>query len=288
MRSSFVFLLSVLSVSLLVSSAVAWEGRLGRPEEMPPTDADWHSRVDWTDAPRKIFKIASLDDAITTLPSPMISVHLRQPSEDACCECTGKVSHHIVKSILDEVTSACANVSCPVLQRECKWIAANEEEFTGVIVAKTRPLSLGFSYCMGTGECQHPNTSAISLNLFSRSAPEFLPAQLSASLDFLTRFNSSEGKSNEFQLVKESQAMSHPDGRRHCLKKAIRYVMHRSLRHLREECRKTDCPYMKKFCAFAKEHKPFVRGLVYGKVQPWKFAVGYCAGRDRSAEVRTE
>ena len=38
------------------------------------------------------------------------------------------------------------------------------------------------------------------------------------------------------------------------------------------------CPLKGKW---ALEHEDFVRGMIYARIEPWKFAVGYCFGKGK-------
>lgn len=66
-----------------------------------------------------------------------------------------------------------------------------------------------------------------------------------------------------------------------CLKDSVKWVLKHSEKALAKACEKTECPRFQKFCKWAEEHKDFVRGMIYGKVEPWKMAMGYCAGNGK-------
>merc|ERR1711998_515640 len=41
-------------------------------------------------------------------------------------------------------------------------------------------------------------------------------------------------------------------------------------------CAKTDCPVMKGWCGWANDHPKMALGVIMGKVEPWKYAIGRC------------
>ncbi len=80
--------------------------------------------------------------------------------------------------------------------------------------------------------------------------------------------------------VAESDSADHHKKRscHSCLRHGVRWVLKQSIKVLKAVCKETKCPHFQKFCAWAKEHKEVVRGMLYAHVQPWKAASGYCAG----------
>lgn len=233
----------------------------------------------------------------------------RSTDEDECCTCTAHVGEHVLGEVLKAVDKVCTDPKCPVLKKRCDWIAANKEEFTGYLVAKIKPMHDGYIYCMGNGTCAHPNStftqSPAGLSAaFDRSGSEHLLEQVAAASAFvdqgLAHTFAAPTAAEELTLSSSMDGLLAPslpsasmlaaptdeDGgaksRCHrCLSHGVRWVMKRSIRHLKHVCKSTTCPFMQKFCAWAKDHRAFVRGIIYAKVAPYKYAIGWCFGKDQ-------
>jgi len=74
-------------------------------------------------------------------------------------------------------------------------------------------------------------------------------------------------------MLRESNDTCHE-----CLRNVTRCVLRQAIKHLEKVCKKTTCPKMKEFCKWAQTHRPFVSGMLYAQVTPWRYAVGYCCG----------
>jgi hypothetical protein len=62
----------------------------------------------------------------------------------------------------------------------------------------------------------------------------------------------------------------------HCYKKTFGKVMQIAVKMAKKECAKSDCPMVKHWCSWAKEHPKMAFGVLMGKVEPWKYAIGRC------------
>lgn len=247
--------------------------------------------------------LTRIAEALSSVPA--FAPHSTSPAHgDKCFHCAHGVGEHVLGETLQLIDDACSKATCPVIKARCKWIEDNKEEFIGYLVVKIRPMHDGFIYCMGKGTCAHPNsTSANSLSSsFEVSSSSLLLPQLSASALFVARglaevfpvpastttdepadtdaASSLDGSFYPLDLPASDSLVLTSRSRCHrCLHHSVRWVMKRSVRHLKHVCKHTSCPRMKKFCAWAKEHKKFVRGAIYAHVQPYKYAIGYCFGR---------
>ena len=206
--------------------------------------------------------------------------------DEKCCNCTAKAAHQILDTAFSHVTEKCSNVTCPFLKKRCDWIAANEKEFKGYLTARLHPGSIGYAYCLGAGECQKP------------SSPKFAPlddesiygeddswsVRLSSLVDPFLRYEQSNRTETDLlpltiDLSRDGELLGRKS-HHHCLGKATKYIFRHVLHHIKEACESTEDPDVKKACDWMHEHKEATRGYVYGKVQPWKFAIGYCAHRE--------
>ncbi|CEL93219.1 unnamed protein product [Vitrella brassicaformis CCMP3155] len=65
---------------------------------------------------------------------------------------------------------------------------------------------------------------------------------------------------------------------KYCVKKTAMRVMKKVVRRVVRFCEGTDKPMAKKACQAAKDHPKVAFGYLLAKVEPWKFAVGFCKG----------
>lgn len=61
-----------------------------------------------------------------------------------------------------------------------------------------------------------------------------------------------------------------------CMDRVMRQVMGHALQGVIGMCKSTNCPVMKKICDWSRNHKEMAFGMLLGKVEPWKFAMGRC------------
>jgi hypothetical protein len=250
--------------------------------------------------------------AINTPPAfPPISEIVRTP-EDECCDCVGRVAEHIIESILDAVEEACANVSCPIIKARCEWIEAHTDEFVGFVTQRVRPHTDGFMYCMGTGECKHPNVTGIDEGLFVRPASSHRFQQLGAANLFLERMEIRKKlENNPSQLGQGGEpyfldpAVELPsdmdmigsdefvgaDNRQKCKKCIVgstKWVMKHSMDSFAHYCEHPKCPKVKEFCKWARSNLGFIKGMLYGHVEPYKYGVGWCFGKGKCKKGASE
>jgi hypothetical protein len=234
---------------------------------------------------------------------PPISQIARRPGGDhECGECVRYIAAHIIKSVDAVVALQCKNTSCPIIKKRCDWIRNNQEEWTGYLVYQVRPASDGYSYCMGSGMCKHPGVN-FTTN-FDATDPFQLVEQLSTSADYIARdlqlddsaeepddddepemFGRDDGDNqHEFQGLRWTgdDEVGDPPGSKarciKCLRKGVKWVLKRHLKHLEKECKDTKCPKIKAWCKWGKDHQKFIRGMVYAHVQPYKYAIVWCCG----------
>lgn len=61
-----------------------------------------------------------------------------------------------------------------------------------------------------------------------------------------------------------------------CYVKTFRFVMMAAFKGTKKMCAHTKCPFLKGWCKWAGEHKEMAAGMILGKVEPWKYAIGRC------------
>jgi hypothetical protein len=61
-----------------------------------------------------------------------------------------------------------------------------------------------------------------------------------------------------------------------CYKKVFHVVMEKAVEGTKEMCAETECPFLKKWCAWAGEHREMAYGMIMAEAEPWKYAIGRC------------
>jgi len=65
-----------------------------------------------------------------------------------------------------------------------------------------------------------------------------------------------------------------------CYMRVTKFVMGMAVKNTVKMCKTTKCPYLKGWCKWAGEHKEMAFGVILGKVEPWKYAIGRCWHKD--------
>jgi len=244
------------------------------------------------DAQNNQDALLSFDSFSVSTYSPRLAL---SASNSECSDCVHSVARHIIDSTLESIADKCANVSCPVLKQRCQWIEDHQAEFTGYLAVELRPFTDGMMYCYGNASCDHPGVpktdiSSALLLLDSSSQPKLLLSQVAAAAPLLeqvmrvrvernqTADDENDKSSRISELARRIEKEEHQRDCHSCLRHGVKWVLKRSIKHVKAVCKSTTCPYLKHFCSWAKEHKEVVKGMVYAHVQPWKAASGYCAG----------
>lgn len=70
-----------------------------------------------------------------------------------------------------------------------------------------------------------------------------------------------------------------------CFVKVMKVVMGMAIKHVIMMCKKTDNKMVQKMCMFAGKHKAIAFGAMLAHVQPEKFAIGRCWGREHEEKM---
>jgi len=69
-----------------------------------------------------------------------------------------------------------------------------------------------------------------------------------------------------------------------CYKKVFGIVMKVAVMRTKKMCNTTKCPFLQGWCKWAGEHKEMAFGMLMGKVEPWKYAIGRCYHKEKKGE----
>lgn len=286
------------AVLLLVALLCVCSGTEARTSKALP-DADLLRALHLHEHDLTLQAMLTYDGVATAEHAPRLSL---PQGDSACCDCVSSVGHHVLKSAVEAANAACKNVTCPFLKDKCDWLADHQAELAGYLAVKVRAYSSAFFWCMGNATCEHPSDSQASSDMSAAllsadvaSHPAFEHAQIMAATPFVqqaltTKLDdaTNDGHADKHARVAtfsrrmaEDESRNVTDKQCHkCLHNGVEWVMHRSIKQIKKACKATKCPKLQQFCKWAKEHKHFVRGMVYASVEPPKYAIGWCAGRD--------
>jgi len=242
---------------------------------------------------------------------PVLNAHTIQvttaspPVPDAACKsCTGTMTKGIMERAMGKMKEMCQKAApkgheCP-LARICSFMAEHPHVAVGLMFEHVRPMTMSHMYCLGHADCaQPPNITIAELADEHVARDELLKnydnvdwhkvLQLAEELGDVEQeefAEDDEQKDDEDEKECSAPPMDGPmmasKGHRgphvcpHCMKRVIRGVMMRVMMRVEGMCAITKCPKMQAMCKFAEEHRGFAMGALLGKVEPWKFAFGFC------------
>merc|ERR1719421_1591889 len=76
----------------------------------------------------------------------------------------------------------------------------------------------------------------------------------------------------ETQCKKDEEAHACPFCMKRAMKKGVKMVVMK----VKAMCEKTECPKMARICQFMTDNREAAFGMLVAKVEPWKFAKGFC------------
>jgi len=193
-----------------------------------------------------------------------------------CRPCVKHIADHIVNGTSFRIAVKCATDPNPVWKKRCEWMKHHQNETLGYIVTKIRPVRDGYLFCAGAGQCP-VHTPPMELIEPTAEWDDNVVVQSTLG-DYVMSFptNDTEVVDEEtmmeelFEKIEEDddddEAPSQKCAR--CMRKTTKNVMKHVIRHFKRYCDKTKCPKMKKFCAWAHEHKGFLKGSLYARIDP--------------------
>jgi len=181
--------------------------------------------------------------------------------ESECHKCVMDGAKYVVNEKMDEIAKWCKGEEPKKIEahREfCELLERSPQVVVGMVIFWTKPLGLGFAYCLGKGECKMEDGAAESLDIQ-------VPA---------TEWYNINGTS-----IVQAMEMNHGSlrgGHKECMERCSKGVMHHVIERVKKFCRETKCPKAQKLCDFAGKHRELAYGYLLAMTEPWKFASGYC------------
>lgn len=212
-----------------------------------------------------------------------------------CGPCVQEGSKFIIEHTVGKMKEMCsrdAAKSC-IAGKVCGMMAKHPKVMLGMMVEHVRPMSLAHAYCTGKGHCDMPNDVTMS-EISMGSEPH------EALLDNFDKIDWSDVEEQTEELVQvpeykeelPEEIMQMCKEQKHhmpvcpkCMKKAMRHVMGHAVMKVKAMCAHADkmnCKVMQKMCPWMAEHKEVAMGMLAAKVEPWKFAFGFCRHKKMS------
>eukprot|EP00164_Ancoracysta_twista_P000919 GFYU01001207.1.p1 GENE.GFYU01001207.1~~GFYU01001207.1.p1 ORF type:complete len:291 (+),score=108.68 GFYU01001207.1:33-875(+) len=229
--------------------------------------------------PKGMFKKLDIEGVVKTISEELgLNIVAEEANDDCngCCHCVQEGAKDVMKKVVDKVKEKCEKTKCPVMQEHCKIAAEHKDVVFGMLVQHVRPASLAYAWCSGASYCTkdddywYATEAAIESNEFA---------------DLLDAYESKK------DVVPDNQnLLGRPDGHERYLEElkddecpcaaCIHHGSKALMEHVVDEvvhmCEDAKCPVLQRRCAFAKDHKGFALGVLIGKVEPHKYAFGYC------------
>jgi hypothetical protein len=206
-----------------------------------------------------------------------------------CGECQQFVAEHVLQYTVSKMKDVCEDAanspdSCK-LAKICSLMAKDPKVTLGMMIEHVRPLSLSTAFCMGARKCDRPDQVTMEEIATGKEPHEAL-------LDNFDKVDWSEVQAATHELW----PVAPHDGERledaedatcsseqpmhkvcpRCMKHSMRRVMGLAIMKVKAMCMKSDSTIMKKLCPWMAQNKEVALGMLVAKVEPWKFAFGFC------------
>ena len=187
---------------------------------------------------------------VSTFPADSFSAALAKSLQgENCKSCIEDRIVDNLKNALCWIQKKCETAQdCPAVQAMCKWKKENEAIAEGLIVEMAKIPIRAMSFCFGKGSCGKKDQQLISKTV---------------------NFSMKDHTSEEYWIDVDYDKAG-------CLFKYMKRVMEFAVSKAEEKCKMTKCPVLKEICEWARVNKEPALGILIGKVEPWKFAMGKC------------
>merc|ERR1719386_518172 len=151
----------------------------------------------------------------------------------------------------------------------------------GLMFEHLRPMSLVQAYCTGNQQCTRPSGIALA-EILSGHQPHDAILQNFDKIDWTTVLEEANElvpkKTADMTEVKEEPARCETNSKvcPWCMKKTIMKSSMKAIMKVKAMCEETTGTVMEKMCPWMKENREVSLGMILAKVEPWKFAKGWC------------
>jgi hypothetical protein len=263
------------------------------------------------------YVIENMIDSVTppleeTLPDASAE---SESSHGRCSKCVEKHSKKIVEHVLGKIKHICEHTSpsgthtipCPVA-RLCSLFKRRPEVALGVVIEHVRPVRLAFMLCRGKQACHHKHHSVamdlskghsvgeVFLGDFDATdwesdlvraleATEALPAWESDREEASEALPASVPEASQKTVDGPEMMCSRHGHHVHTrVGKCIQHVSKKVMKHVVlkvfEKCMDAN-GRREKMCSWMFAHYKIASGMLLGKVEPFKFALGFCMSQEK-------
>eukprot|EP00873_Tetraselmis_striata_P018651 jgi/Tetstr1/438915/TSEL_027423.t1 len=206
----------------------------------------------------------------------------------ACKNCTRGSAKWVMDHVIGYIKEKCETTECPYIKEKCEMAAAHPKVAFGFIFAAVRPVSLGYAWCNGKGECgkeeaetpdmlEDEDAVAESLSQLQQLMKhESTPmGELVAEAETATGIMALEEGIDMLVDGETNEANSLCKG---CIKVTSAIVMWDTIKKIKHYCHTTESEMVKKHCEMAKKHPQEAFGALAYKLRPGEWGCGYCFG----------
>lgn len=216
-----------------------------------------------SDDMRQLSTEAFVDVQYSSLPSFL------QDDKKKCITCVKKTSQKVMCYAFKYIKKYCEKTKCKRVQKYCKIIEEHKAFGYGLVWEKIQPLGLGAAYCCGSGECKNPSL----LPKLVSEEEDLIPQDFK---EFVT-----VASNGTLPTVLSQQGDAKGKDCKDCIHHSMAFVMHHMFDVVNKYCEKSKEPHVKKMCEFIHSHKEVAAGYIFGAIEPWKYAKGFCYGNKK-------
>eukprot|EP00192_Tetraselmis_astigmatica_P021014 CAMPEP_0117684082 /NCGR_PEP_ID=MMETSP0804-20121206/20857_1 /TAXON_ID=1074897 /ORGANISM="Tetraselmis astigmatica, Strain CCMP880" /LENGTH=293 /DNA_ID=CAMNT_0005494945 /DNA_START=650 /DNA_END=1529 /DNA_ORIENTATION=+ len=219
---------------------------------------------------------------LTSLRLTSMMDDLPEEGNGPCCNCTMSSAKWVMHHVVEHIKAKCEETECPKLKAMCEKAKEHPKVTFGFLLAAVRPLSLGYAWCNGKGECGKNS----SLESLPTTDDEMSAIDAVSSLYTSVEYDMEpeDDESVAFDLADQAEEVFDNEMRppcKMCVKSVTKGVMFHVIGKITKYCFKTEDPKIKKMCKFAAMHKQLTFGYLFYKVRPIEFAAGFCMGKGK-------
>jgi len=209
---------------------------------------------------------------------PAISVG---EGESRCEECTERVAKRIAEVAMAKMIATCkAGKGC---RHACQQLDEDAKVVLGMLLVKHRPIELAEMFCAGKGACTKKEVMGGTVGFHKKAMLMYMEADKEDFDEVIEKAGemASAAKPGAGHFLGGLMKAFHPTDR-DCMHKHIEEVMEKVEGRMAKKCevlgsQEKKCPILEKACEFKEANPEVFHGAMLAKVEPWKFAMGFCA-----------
>mmetsp|Transcript_35899 Transcript_35899/g.101662 ORF Transcript_35899/g.101662 Transcript_35899/m.101662 type:complete len:286 (+) Transcript_35899:755-1612(+) len=184
---------------------------------------------------------------LTSLRLTSMMDDLPEEGNGPCCNCTMSSAKWVMHHVVEHIKAKCEETECPKLKAMCEKAKEHPKVTFGFLLAAVRPLSLGYAWCNGKGECGKNS----SLESLPTTDDEMSAIDAVSSLYTSVEYDMEpeDDESVAFDLADQAEEVFDNEMRppcKMCVKSVTKGVMFHVIGKITKYCFKTEDPKIKK------------------------------------------